>query len=162
MLKPAFIDISHHQTIPESLVPAAQAGIIGVIHKATEGTSYVDDKMDNRRYLAQEANLLWGLYHFVKAGSMADQVEHFLDAANDYSDENTLFALDWEVNDVSLDQAVDFMQTLEQRIGRSPVLYSGHVVKEALGGEPDPRISKYRLWLAQYASAPQLPPGWDS
>src|SRR5262245_29309111 len=102
MLKPAFIDISHHQTIPESLVPAAQAGIIGVVHKATEGTSYVDDKMDNRRYLAQEAGLLWGLYHFVRGGSMDAQVDHFLDAAAPYSDANTLLALDWEVSDVSL------------------------------------------------------------
>ena len=43
MLKPAFIDLSHHNVIPQSLKPAKQSGIVGVIHKATEGTSYVDD-----------------------------------------------------------------------------------------------------------------------
>jgi len=106
MLKPAFIDLSHWQTIPQSLVPAREAGILGVIHKMTEGSGYVDDKADNRYYLAQEAGLLWGLYHFVQPGDMAQQVDHFLHSAAPYSDENTLFVLDWEVSSVSLDDAI--------------------------------------------------------
>lgn len=163
MLKPAFIDISHYQTIPESLDEAAEAGILGVIHKMTEGSSYVDDKADNRRYLAQEAGLLWGLYHFVRAGDMAQQVDHFLSAAGPYSDEDTLFVLDWEVADVSLDDAIEFLDLLEQRTGRLPVLYSGHIVKDALAGGPDPRINKYPLWLCHYTTGtPVLPPGWDA
>src|SRR5262249_1668473 len=132
MLKPGVIDISHHQVIPESLVPAQQAGIIGCIHKMTEGTSYIDDKAGARRYLADQAGLMWGLYHFVQPGSMSDQVDFFVNSAADIADEHTLYALDWEVNGVTLDDAVEFMQTLEQRIGRSPVLYSGHIVKEAM------------------------------
>lgn len=161
MLKPGFIDISHHQTIPSSLKPAKEAGIVGVIHKATEGTSYVDAKLEARWYLAKDAGLLWGAYHFVRPGSMVDQVQHFLDTIAGCSDEQTLLCLDWEDAGVSLDEAVEFMALLEQRTGRAPVLYSGHILKEALDGSADPRISQYRLWLAQYSSSPTLPPGWD-
>jgi lysozyme len=162
MLKPGFIDLSHHNTIPESLEPAYQAGILGCIHKCTEGTSYVDSKVDSRGYLATKAGMMWGLYHFVRPGSMVEQVDFFLSTAEEVSDiEETLFALDWEDTAVSLESAVAFMTRLEGISGRSPVLYSGHVLKEALNGKPDPRLSRYRLWLAQYGSSPTLPPGWD-
>jgi len=160
MLKPAFIDLSHHNTIPSSLQPAAGAGIVGVIHKCTEGTGYIDDKADNRFFLAKEAGLLWGLYHFARPGNMAAQVDFFLAAAAEISDAETMLVLDWEDAGVSLDDAVEFLQLVEERSGRAPVLYSGHVLKEALAGSPDPRISQYRLWLCQYASEPVLPPGY--
>src|SRR5215831_8949462 len=94
MIKPAFVDISHWQTIPDNLVSTAESGILGLVHKATEGTSYIDDKMAARHYLAQQAGLMWGVYHFVQPGSMQNQVNWFLAATKDYSDENTLFALD--------------------------------------------------------------------
>jgi GH25 family lysozyme M1 (1,4-beta-N-acetylmuramidase) len=41
------------------------------------------------------------------------------------------------------------------------VLYSGHVLKEALNGEPNDEIASYRLWLAQYGSDYDLPLGYD-
>lgn len=162
MLKPGFIDLSHHNSIPNSLHEAAAAGIVGVIHKCTEGVSVVDEDADARWHLAKEAGLMWGLYHFVRPGDMSDQVDHFLLNAEMISDENTLLALDWEDSGVSLDQAVEFMALLEQRTGRAPVLYSGHVLKEALGGSADVRLTGYRLWLCHYTSgSPTLPPGWD-
>jgi lysozyme len=162
MLKPAFIDLSHWNTVPESLKPARANGIVGVVHKATEGTGSVDDKLDARYFLACDAGMLWGVYHFIRPGNIADQVTFFLDTTADVSDARTMFALDWEDSGVSLDDAVEFMQRLEDATQRAPVLYSGNVVKEALGGDPDDRINGYRLWLAQYASTPTLPPGWDS
>lgn len=164
MLKPAFIDLSHHNVISESLVPAKQSGIIGVIHKMTESDNYTDSTVDNRYFLAKQAGLLWGLYHFVRPGSMQEQVDYFLRKAREYNviDDATLLCLDWEDDGVSLDQAVEFMEEIEEETGRSPVLYSGHVLKEALGGEPDNRLSRYRLWLAQYGSDYDLPPGWSS
>lgn len=162
MLKPGFIDLSHHNSIPSSLQAAADAGIVGVIHKCTEGTSHVDDKAAARWYLAKEAGMMWGLYHFVRPGSMEDQVDHFLLNAELISDENTLLCLDWEDSGVSLDEAVEFLADLEERTGRAPVLYSGHVLKEALGGTADVRISCYRLWLCHYSSSPVLPPGWET
>src|SRR5215471_10072334 len=97
MPSPNVIDLSHWNVV-ESLIPTATAGIKGVIHKATEGMGSIDDKCAARRYLADEAGLKWGLYHFVRPGSMSDQVENFLDRAKSAGvyDDRTLVVLDWE------------------------------------------------------------------
>lgn len=39
-------------------------GILGVIHKATQGLKYVDPTYTERRKAAEEEGLLWGSYHF--------------------------------------------------------------------------------------------------
>jgi GH25 family lysozyme M1 (1,4-beta-N-acetylmuramidase) len=41
--------------------------------------------------------------------------------------------------------------------GKSPTIYSGHVLKEQLGDRRDSELSQYRLWLAQYTSGT---PSW--
>jgi len=158
------IDLSHHNTIPSSLQPARDAGVWGVIHKLTEGSSYTDDKVDSRYYLAKQAGLLWGVYHFIRPGNIEQQAEFFVDQAGalEVADDETLYVLDYEDTGVSLDDALTFMRRVEELTGREPALYSGHVLKEALGGKPNDAISDYRLWLAQYSSSPDLPPGFDS
>lgn len=80
MPQATIIDLSHYNVV-ESLVPTAQAGIRAVIHKATEGMGSLDEKCAARRYLAGEADMMWGLYHFLRPGSMEDQAENFLDEA---------------------------------------------------------------------------------
>lgn len=162
MLKPAFIDLSHHNTIPQSLIPAKDSGILGVIHKVTESTGFVDSKCDNRYILCQDAGLLWGVYHFIRPGNIIRQAEFFVNTAMDIGalDDNTLLCLDYEDASVSLDDCVDFMHKVAEMTGHEPVIYSGHVLKEALNGRPDARLSEYRLWLAQYGSNYVLPPGW--
>lgn len=161
MIKPAFIDLSHHSVIPESLKPARRAGILGVIHKLTESTSFVDSKVAARRQLARDAGMLWGIYHFVRPASMDAQLEHFTDqaAALEVCDDDTLWCLDWEDDRVSADEAVYFMTRLEEMIGRGAVLYSGHILKAS----PDPRLQKHRLWVCHYGvEQPALPAGWET
>lgn len=163
MPKPVFVDLSHHNTIPESLKPAKESGILGVIHKITEGTGFVDSKVDARYRLAQDAGMLWGLYHFVRPGNAETQAAFMVNTAVELGvcDDDTLFCLDYEDKGVSLNDCVEFMNVVEEMTGHKPVLYSGHVLKEALGGKADPRLSKYRLWLAQYGPDYVLPPGWS-
>jgi len=158
------IDLSHHNTIPESLQAAKDAGVWGIIHKLTEGTSFTDDKVQGRYFLAGQAGMLWGLYHFIRPGRIEEQAQFFVDQANalEVADDDTLYVLDYEDAGVSLDDALEFMRKVEELTGHVPVLYSGHVLKEALGGKPNPEISDYLLWLAQYSSAPTLPVGFDS
>jgi lysozyme len=164
-MKPSVIDISHWQTVDPGFEPAKREGIVGVIHKLTEGSSYVDDTVDARAFLAREAGLLFGVYHFVRPGNMKSQAEFFVNTADKLNlDENgaLLYALDHEDPGVSLKQALDFLLAVEELTGKSPVLYSGHVLKEQLAdGCEDPRIYNYRLWLAQYSSSPELPKGYD-
>src|ERR1051325_1622656 len=147
------IDISHHQaTVDFARVRAA--GIIGVIHKATEGFRFVDRKYAERRQQALDAGLLWGAYHFGVGGSGRDQADHFLETVD--PTDSTLVALDYEANRVgatmTLDQAREFVTHLEEHIGRFAGLYSGSLIKEQLGAAPvpDPILSQCFLWISQY------------
>jgi lysozyme len=162
MPTPVVIDLSHHNTIPQSLLDTAAAGIVGVIHKATEGTGFVDSKVKARNSLAREAGMLWGVYHFLRpGGSMLQQVNHFL--SNSPQDQNTLFVADHEDAGVSLDDLAEFLSILEDKTGVLPVIYSGHVLKDQLGGNVDARFTKYRLWLCHYTTGtPVLPPGFQN
>lgn len=172
MPTPVVIDLSHHNTIPQSLQPAMDAGILGIIHKCTEGLTFTDDKLKARWSLARDVGMLFGVYHFIRPGSPIDQAGFFVDTALsaqiDAGDaDGWVWALDYEDPAVSLDDVATFLAVLaDDRVMsadiRSPVLYSGHVLKEKLASDAEtPDLSRYRLWLAQYASSPTLPPGWD-
>src|SRR3954468_12510430 len=108
-MKPSVIDISHWQTVNPGFEPAKAEGIVGVIHKLTEGSSYVDDVVDARAFLADAAGLKFGVYHFVRPGNMKQQAEFFVNTANKLGldeDGELLYALDHEDLGVSLDQAI--------------------------------------------------------
>src|SRR5262249_47814418 len=51
-----------------------------------------------------------------------------------------------------------FLREMKGLTGKSPIIYSGHVLKEQLGDKHDSELSQYRLWLAQYtAGTPSWP-----
>ena len=75
------VDISHHNGNID-LNQAKQAGIVGVIHKATQGTGMVDNMYQTNRGKAQAAGLWWGAYHFGTSGDGAQQADFFLSKAN--------------------------------------------------------------------------------
>ena len=163
MPTPVVIDLSHHNTIPGTLKPAHAAGIIGLIHKATEGSSYQDNKVDAREYLAREANMMFGLYHFIRPDNISKQADNFMSVYKRYKRDDILIVLDYEDMDVSLDMCGEWLAGVEGRTGIIPVVYSGHVLKEKLGGKKHPVINgdTYPLWLAQYGLKAELPAGWD-
>lgn len=161
MLKPGFIDLSHHNVVPESFAELQSAGIFGVVHKATEGTSFIDDKIDARYWMANDAMLCWGVYHYMHHGNISQQVDHFMTVAGNFSDDNTLFALDVEEEDITLEEVIEFMARIEGVTNHSPVLYSGHVIRALTQDVASCPLYQNRLWLAQYADAPELPNGWN-
>jgi lysozyme len=147
------VDLSHHNEKVD-FVKVKADGIVGVIHKATQGLTYVDKTYTARQRAASEVGLLWGAYHFGVAGDGSDQAEFFLDTIQ--PDGEVLLVLDYEPNltgpTMSLDQAREFVEHVAEVTGRWPGLYSGHLIKEQLGGvaAPDASLSKCFLWLAQY------------
>jgi lysozyme len=154
------IDVSHHNTVM-SFDGARKAGVLGVIHKASQGLGYADPAYAERRVKAKTAGLLWGAYHFNTGDSVAAQVEHFLKAAA--PDDKTLMCLDWEANkghDMSKQKAYDFLGILGEKLGRKPVLYSGNVAKEQIGSRVDPFFASHRLWLCQYGPRARLQASW--
>lgn len=155
------VDLSHFDTVT-SFTDAKNAGVAGVIYKATQGSSYRDPTYADRRGEAAAAGLLWGAYHFGDNSPVQAQVSNFLNSAR--PDANTLLALDYEPNGnatMSLDQARQFLTLVAQQVGRKPVLYSGSLIKQTLP-QPDAFFGSHKLWLAQYASAPVLPTSWQN
>jgi lysozyme len=158
------VDISHHNGNID-LTKAHAAGIVGVIHKATQGTTMTDNMYQQNRQKAQAAGLLWGAYHFGSAADGAAQADFFLSKAN--PDDKTLLVLDYEPNGnstMTLAQAKAFVTRIQQVTGKFPGFYSGSLIKEQLGGKPaDPVLSQCFLWLAQYGPAPtHIPATWPT
>lgn len=152
------IDISHFQPTPDFQMVKG-AGVIGVIHKFSEGTTVRDSEYSARRVAAKGAGLLFGRYHFGHPGNIAAQVANFLDGWQP----DELLALDWENTTdgaMSVGDVIEFHDRVLAATGQRIAIYSSNAAKEALRG-PDPVLSKCRLWLAQYAAAPVCPPGWS-
>lgn len=155
------IDISTYNDVKD-FAAAKAAGIVGVIHKASEGRTFVDRTYARHREMAKEAGLLWGAYHFANDGDVIQQVNNFIDSAK--PEVTTLMALDYEPNGnhtMSLKQARQFMEMAELKLGRKLVLYSGNLIKEQLGSVADMFWAKRRLWLAQYSNNWKCQISWD-
>ncbi|HEY5885329.1 MAG TPA: glycoside hydrolase family 25 protein [Pyrinomonadaceae bacterium] len=159
----AVVDISHHNG-NVNLQAAKGDGIIGVIHKATQGQTGVDAMYQTNRSKATAAGLLWGAYHFGTGGNGVAQAQHFLDVVGTF--DNTLLVLDFEQNpggaSMSLADARAFVTQVNQVTGRFPGFYSGSYIKQLLGSGKDPVLAQCWLWLPQYGPTPVVPANWST
>jgi len=162
------IDVSHHQGSIDFHRVAA-AGVVGVIHKATAGTTWIDKMYPTNRVKAQDAGLLWGAYHWGSGepNTIAQQAAHFIEYAR--PDAKTLMALDYEPNvsgghrlgpDMTAAQAIVFATDVQHALGRWPLLYTGLAMQGRL-----PRLPDCPLWWASYSDSPhgiptQIWPTW--
>jgi len=141
------IDLSHHSKKVD-LQRAAADGIVGVIHKATQGSGFVDPTYGKNRKAAAAAGLLWGAYHFGTGADPVAQAKKFLQVAS--PEPQDLLVLDFEKNppngpNMSLVQARTFITTVRDATGRMPALYGGFLLKQSLGGKTDPLLAS--CWL---------------
>ena len=157
------IDLSH-QNGNVDLAEASAAGIVGVIHKATQGSGFKDPRYAARRAQAQQAGLLWGAYHFATGADPVAQAKFFLSVAQ--SGPGDLVVLDFEQNEstpsnsMMLDQARTFISTVQEATGITPGLYGGAYLKQQLNGANDDTLGACWLWWAQYGPAAMIPPAW--
>lgn len=154
------IDLSHHNA-PVDFAKVKKAGILGVIHKATEGATVQDPKYAERTTAAAAAGLFWGAYHFGNNRDAVKQADNFLATVQPTAGE--LIALDIEENkgnEMSLAQAVTFVNRIHEKTGRWPGIYAGSYLRSVLPAAGDETLKKCWLWIAQYANAPKLLPGW--
>lgn len=161
-MTPVVIDVYHGDPVVDFSLTKA-AGIVGVIHKATQGGSIVDQGYSTRRKLALAAGLKWGAYHFFDfSASPQAQADHFLSVAA--PDENTLVAFDWEnvgSREPSAALARAFLEEIETRLGRKAVIYSGNVAKEQIKGKDD-YFGSHKLWLCQYSTKWVVQESWTT
>lgn len=157
----ATIDLSHHNANVDFSQLAA-AGIVGVLHKATQGADYTDPLYASRRTLARQAGLRWGAYHFGDGSDVTTQAAHFLAQAQ--AAVGDLLALDVEQNSggssMSLAQAEQFVQTVQAQTGRWPGVYGGSYLKSLLAGSTTSVLGRCWLWVSEYASQPSIAPLW--
>ena len=157
------VDISHHNG-NVNFVKAKDAGIIGVIQKASQGQGNVDPTYKTNKTKATNAGLLWGAYHFATGSDGVKQADNFLNVVGD--DPKTLMVLDFETNptgpSMSLEEARAFITHVTQQTGRVPGFYSGHYIKQLLGTHSDPVLAQCWFWLAQYGNTAVVPPNWPT
>jgi lysozyme len=163
---PGIIDLSDNQdqnSIDWNAVVAA--GIVAVIHKATEGETHKDPFFDTRKKEAKKAGLLWGSYHYGRGGVAADgarQADYFLKVARPLPDE--LICFDCEA-DSTLDVMETFVRRVKDQTDRYPAIYGRHKLKAVLNGHLDSVVFKCHLWFNDFpADSPipkqDIPKGW--
>ncbi len=157
------VDLSHFNGKVD-LAQVKAAGIMGVIHKATQGTTFVDPLYHPNREKALKTGLLWGAYHFGVGVDAVAQADHFLKVVEPGPQD--LLVLDFEGNpqgpSMTLEEARTFVTRVHQSAGRFPGLYSGYYVRELLGATSDAVLAHCWLWLAQYTTTPTVPANWTA
>ncbi|MBE6821486.1 MAG: hypothetical protein E7518_00010 [Ruminococcaceae bacterium] len=124
------IDISHHQNNPDFKRVKA-AGVQFVMIKATEGVNYIDPCFKANAAAANAAGLPIGVYHFLRAGSVENQVRDCLAAIKPYKitwpvavdvEHSELLAMG---RDKLTDMVLDFCARIKSA-GYQPMVYSNY------------------------------------
>jgi len=154
---PAVIDLSHNNPgfdSVEEFGALKASGVSLVIHKASQGVSYVDPMYATRRPLALEAGLLWDAYHFCTSDPVADQLAHFFAAAE--PDHATMrLCLDAEQNrdaTISPLAAAQFALDADARLSRQVLRYGNASVLEYR----QPGWHDGPMWWAKYGPEPTV------
>jgi lysozyme len=152
------IDLSHFNADP-NFSTAKSAGVVAVIHKATQGIAFVDPTYAARSAQAAAAGLLWGAYHFATGDDPVQQADFFLKQAA-----TGLLALDFEENpdgaSMTLAQAQTFVERIRSATGRWPGIYGSDYLRESIGGAKT-ALSNCWLWIADYSPQVSAPAGWN-
>ena len=158
------IDLSHFNQVT-SFAEIKGSGIVGVIHKATEGLSEIDPTYSTHKSEAEAAGLWWGAYHFATGDDAVAQAEHFLSVVN--PGPTDLLVLDFEHNpsgaSMTLAGAEQFVTQVQQATGRWPGFYSGYsYMQQFLGQNTSATLANCWFWLAEYGPTPHVPPTWPT
>jgi lysozyme len=154
------IDVSHYQgTIDWAKVKAA--GIQFAYIKATQGASFVDPKLAENVEGAAAVEIPIGLYHLFVANSGEEQEQNWLKATRQYPAQLPAW-LDVEPGAVTSDEAADQVLDLLEAgffVSRDCVYCDPSTATVYL---QDPWFGTYKLALAQYADAPNIPAPWTT
>ena len=149
---PICIDISHHQGYPD-FDEVRAAGVLGMIHKVSEGTSFIDGARAENCANARKAGIAISTYHWLSPGSNASaQMEFYLSLLDPVKGERVV--IDYEQDGCTLAMLRHAVQALlDYRHELQITVYSGHLLKEQLGSDCDEFLAENTdLWLAEYQS----------
>lgn len=169
-INPKFVDLSHYDDVQDKFAGAARMGIRGVINKLTEGVGNLDHSAFWRIGPALEAGLLYGVYHFIRPGRIAEQAAWFLQHYKDLQAAAPgvfiRIGLDHETAGVSVDDVKQWLTIVHDATGQWPWLYSYSAFltdqfKDEQVAADDPFFKKIELWIAAYNDHPHWPPNWE-
>lgn len=155
--KPVVVDVSHWNTVHD-WTAVKTGGIEGVILKATESVGGIDPKHALWSAQVKDAGLMRGHYHFLRAGNGAGQADHFLSVAQ--PEAGDLVALDYEVREVGINDALAFLHRVEEKLGRKAVFYLGGADRFRVDPH-DAYLAAHRLWHPQYGPVARIPKPWN-
>lgn len=159
MLKlPYVIDLDHFENKPDFAGLKESDGVVGVILKATQGTHFVDPRLNE---WFPEATAVFGhgnvhVYHFLDGSDALLQVDHFVS-----NTEGVAFRwLDYEQNAPSqctLEIALEATHILAAKQGFYPGVYGseGDLLGAAMA--TGHFTGTCPIWAAAYSLAPKLP-----
>ncbi|MDB4968854.1 MAG: hypothetical protein JWN44_4543 [Myxococcales bacterium] len=162
------LDVSHYDgTIDWAKVKGA--GIAFAIMKSTENVSFTDPTFAANWSGAGKNGVIRGAYHFFRpAVDAVAQADYFLQVAGAPAPGDLPLALDLETMDnlspaVVAAAALTFLQRLEDKTGRTPLLYSSSNFFSNTLGSPS-GFDKYTLWVANWqVQCPKVPsPPWPT
>ena len=172
------VNLSHYDEMRPDFAQMRKEGIVAAIHEATFPGS-VDEKYRARQDDASRAGLLWGAYHFADASDPVRQADRFLSVVGSHwrsasgNGPGVLLVLDFEKNGhypggtMRVDQAVTFVNRIQQRTGSYPGLYaSENRISSILNGpgvSPATKstLTKCWLWVANYHYQPRATAPWS-
>lgn len=153
-------DCNHNNTIDFGKLKA-DGRVGGIIHKATQGLSFTDNLYAKRRDMATTAGLEWGAYDFCTDDDVHQNVLRFLAVAK--PDARTSLWLDYERNPVhqmSIAQAIEFLDRVDQAVGRRCGIYGGgDALKPACIRLTDAQrefLGAHPYWLCQYGPVAKM------
>jgi GH25 family lysozyme M1 (1,4-beta-N-acetylmuramidase) len=170
------IDISNYQhpnNVPIDWRAVASSGVRFAYVKASEGTWFRNAWYGTDVNGAAAAGIYRGAYHFARPrlplSSGADDANFFADTIGDQHAPGVLPpVLDLE-SDGGLPPAElaqwtrVFLNQLQARTGREPIIYTGQWFFNARVAAPD--LGRYKLWFAYYTPSPipaATPSAWSS
>ncbi|QIG66834.1 glycoside hydrolase family 25 protein [Rhizobium phage RHph_TM3_14A] len=147
------IDISHHQPDPDWKA-LKKGGTIGVILKATEGSSYVDPTYGKRNVEARAAGLCVATYHFLKPGdTAASQMDFYVKTVKPKDGDRLI--IDYEANGLKISDLETAIKRLAQIAPKCEISVYGAngFLGAQLGGARNDVLASTSLWIASYTSA---------
>lgn len=159
MIKAKVIDLSHNNADVQ-FGQAKDDGVIAVFFKATQGSTFADDKLAGWVKRARSVGLRCGAYHFLDDSPASSQWANF--RATLVGMGPLIAALDFETNPVGGDATAPIdeqvMMMMLDEFNRHPVQYGSDFLPKLASGAHSKDVTLCPLWQARYGSAKPIPP----
>ena len=151
-----FIDISSWQAGLDLAAVFAGNPLHGVVVKATQGTSYVNQYCDKWVQYCIKSGKPWGFYHYLSGNEPAEEAKYFIKHCFNYFGDGVPVA-DYEGDIVANYGTVylrKWLETVYTETKVKPMVYCNlSTIQSDTDGFRSIAQDGYPLWLAQWASA---------